>query len=150
MIFDVDKPGIIEYTAARKLIHSSLIIRYLRGIQVKCWNRPVTISPFELAKYSDNLHLVKCWNRPVTISPPLALAFWEWSKEGEVLEQTSYYITHDWFARTNWKIWVKCWNRPVTISPIIVMDIPSAELYGEVLEQTSYYITRAKSLLIEQ
>ena len=37
---------------------------------------------------------------------------------GEVLEQTSYYITYQIDAKKHQAVWVKCWNRPVTISPI--------------------------------
>ena len=68
--------------------------------------------------------MVKCWNRPVTISPEekeFAKLAIEW---GEVLEQTSYYITYTGQRR------------------------PRHRTGGEVLEQTSYYITKHYSFAL--
>ena len=147
MIFDVDKPGIIEYTTARKLIHSSLIIRYLRETQVKCWNRPVTISPVPEDHPSRSLvsvrwsagtdqllyHRTSCMvTCPVSsegeVLEQTSYYITSWSEKhitiyslGEVLEQTSYYITHEYDLICDGAPGlVKCWNRPVTISPQVI------------------------------
>ena len=61
--------------------------------EVKCWNRPVTISPVCGNFCSYSINKVKCWNRPVTISPSTVDIPWIPGAVGEVLEQTSYYIT---------------------------------------------------------
>ena len=110
---------------------------------VKCWNRPVTISPAHDYTNKHDRNGVKCWNRPVTISPPTVknlLIRWSQgevleqtsyyitfhrkeekikaAQSGEVLEQTSYYITTLYFdGESRRYMVVKCWNRPVTISP---------------------------------
>jgi len=67
----------------------------------------------------EKLVWVKCWNRPVTISPRVAINVTTKLADGEVLEQTSYYITQYWSTvKPDTIPEVKCWNRPVTISPI--------------------------------